>query len=329
MSVFVILENRNGKITRNSLEAITAGLVLKMDAPSVQGVARTVSAIVVAPIAGAVLDELTGLGLDKIIVVEQPLLERYSADGYITALSQLIKSETPAYTVFPHSYQVRDFAPRLATSFGQVLISDVIALEPGPKFVRQLFQGRMNATYQPSSPGPCFVSVQAGAFRATAPSSGNAAAVETFVPELASTDIRTTAGEPFRASSQTVDLGSAQLIVGVGRGIKDAANIPLVQDLATALGAELAASRPICDAGWLPMERQVGSSGQTVAPKLYLAIGISGAIQHLVGIKGSQFIVAINKDPHAPILEIADYAIVGDLFEVVPALTAAIKAARQ
>jgi electron transfer flavoprotein alpha subunit len=187
----------------------------------------------------------------------------------------------------------------------------------------------MNATYRHSASGPCFISVQAGAFRATAPASNDAATIETFVPEIAAAEIRTTASAPFRASSQTVDLGSAQLIVGVGRGIKDESNIPLAQALATALGAELAASRPICDAGWLPMERQVGSSGQTVAPKLYLAIGISGAIQHLVGIKGSQCIVAINKDSNAPIFEIADYAIVGDLFELVPALTSAVNAAKQ
>ena len=156
-----------------------------------------------------------------------------------------------------------------------------------------------------------------------------AAAIETFAPTIDAAQIRTRPGEPFRAAAQTVDLGSAQLIVSVGRGIKEAENLPLVQDLATALGAELAASRPICDNGWLPMERQVGSSGQTVAPKLYLAVGISGAIQHLVGMKGSQCIVAINKDPEAPIFEVADYGIVGDLFEVVPALTEAVKAAKQ
>jgi electron transfer flavoprotein alpha subunit len=186
----------------------------------------------------------------------------------------------------------------------------------------------MNGSYRHQGVGPCFISVQAGAFPA-APGQAGTISIHDFSPQISAADIRTTAGEPFRASSQTVDLSSAQLIVSAGRGIKDAANIPLVQALATALGAELAASRPICDAGWLPMERQVGSSGQTVAPKLYFAIGISGAIQHLVGIKGSQCIVAINKDPHAPIFEIADYAIIGDLFEVVPALTAAINASRQ
>jgi electron transfer flavoprotein alpha subunit len=321
MSVFVILENRNGKITRSSWEAAAAASTLAAGAP--------VTAVLLGESAEALAAEAASGPFARVIRVEHPLLTAYSSDGYVSALHQLLQKEAPAQVVLPHTYQVRDFAPRLATRFGQVLISDVIALEPGPKFVRQLFQGRMNGIYQPSGSGPCFVSVQAGAFRAAAPSPGSAATIETFVPELAPTDIRTAAGEPFRASSQTVDLGSAQLIVGVGRGIKDATNLPLVQDLATALGAELAASRPICDAGWLAMDRQVGSSGQTVAPKLYLAVGISGAIQHLVGIKGSQCVVAINKDPHAPILEIADYAIVGDLFEVVPALTEAINAARQ
>jgi electron transfer flavoprotein alpha subunit len=329
--ILVIIEQRAGRITRNSLEAITAGLFLKREAPTVMGVARTASAIVIAPIAGPALNELTGLGLDQIIVVEHPLLERYTADGYVAALYQLLQTEKPAYVVLPHTYQVRDYAPALAARCGQVLISDVVAIGDGPVFTRQLMQGRLNGAYKHEGDGPCFISVQAGAFRAASQGAQHAALTPTatFAPTLDATQIRTNPGEPFRASSQTVDLASAQLIVSVGRGIKDAANMPLILALATALGAELAASRPICDAGWLPMERQVGSSGQTVAPKLYLAVGISGAIQHLVGIKGSQCVVAINKDPHAPILEIADYAIVGDLFEIVPALTEAINAARQ
>jgi electron transfer flavoprotein alpha subunit len=189
-------------------------------------------------------------------------------------------------------------------------------------------QGRLNGSYRHSGNGPCFVSVQAGAFRADEAQAG-AAAISAFTPTIEPAQIRTKPSERFRGAAQTVDLGSAQMIVGVGRGIKDPANIPIAQELATALGAELGASRPICDNGWLPMERQIGSSGQTISPKLYLAVGISGAIQHLVGIKGSQCVVAINKDPDAPIFEVADYGIVGDLMEVVPALTEAVKAAKQ
>jgi electron transfer flavoprotein alpha subunit len=213
---------------------------------------------------------------------------------------------------------------------GQVLLGDVIAIGAGPVFTRQLMQGRLNGEYKHNGNGPCFVSVQAGAFRAemSEEPQRTQAGSEIFSPNLEAAQIRTKPGEPFRGSAQTVDLGSAQLIVSVGRGIREAENLPMVEELAKALGAELAASRPICDAGWLPMERQVGSSGQSVAPKLYLAVGISGAIQHLVGMKGSQCIVAINRDPDAPIFEVADYGIVGDLFEVVPALTEAVNAAK-
>jgi electron transfer flavoprotein alpha subunit len=255
------------------------------------------------------------------------LLETYTADGYVLAFEQLIRKLQPQYILFPHSYQVRDFVPRLAAKFGQVLVGDVTAIAEGPLFERQLFQGRVNATVRHEGEGPCFVSIQNSAFLADA-ASGGVMNIEEFSPEIAPEQIRTKPGEPFRESAQTVDLGSAQRIVSVGRGIKGAENLPLMEALAGALGAEMAASRPICDNGWMPMERQVGSSGQTVAPKLYLAVGISGAIQHLVGMKGSQCIVAINKDADAPIFEVADYGIVGDLFEVVPALTEAVKAGR-
>ena len=242
------------------------------------------------------------------------------------ALAQLIGEAKPQYIVFPHTYQVRDYAPALATKLGEVLISDVRAIHAGPLFVRQWMQGKLNADYAHKGEGVCLLSVQAGSFRADEVQAGTCD-VRTFAPQIEAASIRTTPGEPFREAAQTVDLSAAPLIVSVGRGIGEQENLAMVEELAAALGAELAASRPICDAGWLPMERQVGSSGQTVAPKLYLAVGISGAIQHLVGMKGAKTVVAINKDADAPIFEIADIGVVGDLFEIVPALTKAIKGA--
>ncbi len=322
--VLVVVEARAGRIARISWEAVAAGQRLGAQ------LGQPVSAAVLGSETESLAAEVAARPLAKVFRVEHPLLARYTADGFSLAVQQLIQSKTPAYVVFPHTYQVRDYAPALAARHGQALIGDVVAISHGPVFTRQLMQGRLTGNYRSTGSGPCFVSVQAGAFRAEAQeSAAPTAEIESFNPTIDPGQIRTTPSEPFRGSSQTVDLGSAQMIVSVGRGIKELENLPLVQDLAAALGAELAASRPICDNGWLPMERQVGSSGQTVSPKLYLAVGISGAIQHLVGMKGSQCIVAINKDPEAPIFEVADYGIVGDLFEVVPALTAALKAARQ
>jgi electron transfer flavoprotein alpha subunit len=322
--VLVILEERSGKISRISWEAVAAGQRLGSQ------LGLPVSAVIVGAQTESLSVEIAGRPFDKVVSMVHPLLAHYTADGFTLALQQLIHSESPAYVVFPHSYQVRDYAPALAARFGEVLISDVVAIGDGPVFTRQLMQGRLNGSYRHTGNGPCFISVQAGAFRAGAAENGvTPTKLSTFAPIIQHDQIRTKPGEHFRGSSQTVDLGSAQLIVSVGRGIKEAENIPLIQELATAMGAELAASRPICDNGWLPLERQVGSSGQTVSPKLYLAVGISGAIQHLVGMKGSQCVVAINKDLDAPIFEVADYGIVGDLFEVVPALTEAVKAARQ
>jgi len=320
--ILVVIEQREGRISRISWEALAAGQRLAAQAGS------NVSAVILGPDTESLAVEIATRPLARVLRVEHPLLAQYTPDGFNHALQQLIERESPTHVVLPHTYQVRDYAPALAARVGQVLISDVVAIGDGPIFTRQLMQGRLNGAYKPTGSGPCFISVQAGAFRVEDSPATGSAEIATFSPTIDAAQIRTKPGKPFRGSSQTVDLGSAQLIVAVGRGIKDADNLPLVQDLATALGAELAASRPICDNGWLPMERQVGSSGQTVAPKLYLAVGISGAIQHLVGMKASQCIVAINKDADAPIFEVADYGIVGDLFEVVPALTEAIKAAK-
>ena len=322
--VLVVIEQRENRISRISWEALAAGqrLAALAGAP--------VTAVLLGEDTSTLAVEVAAHPVAKVVRAEHALLAQYTPDAFTLALQQLIEKEGPTHVVLPHTYQVRDYAPALAARLGQVLISDVVDIGQGPVFTRQLMQGRLNGEYKSTGSGPCLVSVQAGAFRAeTVEAAPNPAPIETFHPALEAAQIRTKPGQPFRGSSQTVDLGSAQLIVSVGRGIKEAENLTLVQDLAKALGAELAASRPICDNGWLPMERQVGSSGQTVAPKLYLAIGISGAIQHLVGMKGSQCIVAINKDPDAPIFEVADYGIVADLFEVVPALTEAVRAAKQ
>ena len=322
--VLVVLEQRAGQWNRMSWEALAAGQRLAAES------GQDLTAAIIGERLDALKAELAQKKLSHAYAIEHALVKEYTADGYTAALEQLIKKLNPSFVVFPHTYQVRDFAPKLATRFGQGLIADVVSFHVDggkPVFVRQLLQGKLNADYSQTATGPCFVSIQAGAFRADALEAGSAQ-VEVFVPQIDASVIRNKPGELFRESAQTVDLTAAPIIVSVGRGIKEKDNLGIVEELAHALGAELAASRPICDNGWLPMERQVGSSGQTVSPKLYIAVGISGAIQHLVGMKGSKAIVAINKDENAPIFEVADYGIVGDLFEVVPALTKAIKEAK-
>lgn len=317
MSILVVMEQRGGSWNRMSWETLAAG----------QQLGAELNEPVQAAAMGGQVQELAAKQLQAAHAVEHPLLSDYTSDGFTKALRQLIEKVKPRLVLFPHTYQVRDFAPRLATALDRVLVSDVVShrVEDGkPVLVRQLFQGKMNVDVRFTGEPPHFASVQAGAYRADHAVDGSAP-VERFTPELSASDIRVRPLELFRESQRAVDLTAAEIIVSVGRGIREAENIPLVRQLAEVLGAELAASRPICDNGWLPMERQVGSSGQTVAPKLYLAVGISGAIQHLVGMKGSKTVVAINKDPEAPIFEVADYGIVGDLFQVVPALVEEIR----
>ncbi|MBV8549985.1 MAG: electron transfer flavoprotein subunit alpha/FixB family protein [Acidobacteriaceae bacterium] len=323
MSVLVILEERGGKWNRLSFEALAAG----------ERIAGALGAPLQAAVIGAGIEKLANEAatykIAKIFAVEHDLLARYTPDGHTAALEQLIKAQQPKVVVFPHTYQVRDFGPKLSTRFGKALISDVVDIKTAGgqvTFIRQLFQGKLNSDVRAAGE-PEFVSIQAGAFRAAEPG-GEAAPVEKVAAELEPSQIRTKPEEPFREAQRSVDLSAADIIVSVGRGIKEKENLPVVEQLASVLGAELAASRPICDNGWLPMERQVGSSGQTVSPKVYFAIGISGAIQHLVGMKGSKTIVAINKDENAPIFEAADYGVVGDLFEIVPAIVEEIRKAK-
>jgi len=316
MSVLVVLEQQGGKWHRMSWETLAAGQQFAA------AMGETVEAAIAGQGVGSLAAEAATKKVAKVYAVEHELLKDYTADAYTAAIEGLIRKVNPTLVLFPHTYQVRDFAPKLATRFQQVLVSDVISarFESGtPVFVRLLFQGKLNGDVRVSGSGPYFASVQAGAYRADSLEAGSGAA-ETFVPSLDASAIRQKPEAPFRESARAVDLTAAEIIVSVGRGIKEKENIPM--------GAELAASRPICDAGWLPMERQVGSSGQTVAPKVYMAVGISGAIQHLVGMKGAKTIVAINKDANAPIFEVADYGIVGDLFEVVPALVEEVKKAK-
>ena len=324
MSLLAVLEQLGGQWNRMSWETLAAAQQLARQLNT------TASAAVLGRGIGVLAQELASRQLETVYAVEHDLLAEYTPDAYTSALRQLVAQAKPDLVLFPHTYQVRDFLPKLATALDRVAVSDVVShrVENGqPVLVRQLFQGKISADLRFASAAPNFASLQAGSYRADQLAEGTAR-VENFSPQLAAGEIRTKPLDTFRDSQRAVDLGAAEIIVSVGRGIKEADNIPLVQGLADALGAELAASRPICDAGWLPMERQVGSSGQTVTPKLYLAVGISGAIQHLVGMKGSRTVVAINKDPNAPIFEIADYGIVGDLFQVVPELTAAIRKAK-
>jgi electron transfer flavoprotein alpha subunit len=326
--VLVVTEQQNGRITGFSLEAIAFGQQLA----ALRGMEVSAAVLGRSDQAVTLATESSKYRLSKSWAIAHELLGEYTSDGYVIALEQFISQDSPDFVVFPHSYQVRDFAPAIATRFRQVLISDVISIHDGtsptgPLFVRQLLQGKTNADYRHAGNGPCFVSIQAGSYRASDIISGEAR-IDAFHFQLAKSQIRNRPGERFRESANTVDLSVAPVIVSVGRGIGEQDNIPIIEELAAALGAEMAASRPICDNGWLPMERQVGSSGQTVSPKLYLAVGISGAIQHLVGMKGSKAVIAINKDENAPIFEVADYGVVGDLFEIVPALTKAVLAAK-
>jgi len=320
MKILVIAEQRQGKLNPASMETLVAAQQI-LEANS-----GSVTAVVIGKGVAGIADEVAGKNVTDVLLVEHDLLEAYTPDGYCVALKQVIESSMPDLVLLPHTYQVRDFAPKLAASIGKAMIGDCIGFRSeGGKlvFIRQMFQGKTVADVAFTASAPWFVSFQSGAFRADllAANGSGTAPVKTVTVALKPEQIRTKPLELFKEAKSAVDLTQAPLIVAVGRGIKAPENIAQAEALAKALGGELAASRPICDEGWLPMERQIGSSGQTVAPKLYLALGISGAIQHVVGMKGSRTIVAVNKDQNAPIFEIADYGIVADIFEVMPALT--------
>lgn len=316
-NILVVAEQKDGMLNRASWEAIAAA----------QAIGGTLKVVVAGAAAhtSSVVAELAAADVAEVIALDHDALAGYTADGFTQALAGAVAAESPSHVVFAHTYQTRDYAPRLAARLNCAIATDVIGIKDTGTYVRQMFQGKVNADVVLEGAAPHIVSVQIGAFRADAVRKGSGATTRSVGASVDPSRIRQTAEAPFREAKQAVDLTQAERIVSVGRGIKAPENIELAKQLAVAMNAEISASRPICDAGWLPMERQVGSSGQTVAPKMYLALGISGAIQHVVGMKGAKTIVAINKDPEAPIFEIADYGIAGDLFEVVPALIEALK----
>ena len=323
--ILVIAEQRDGVLNRASWEPIAAA----QQAGAGGGGAVKVLMVGSAAHAGAAAKELAAAKVDEVLVAGHELLEAYTADGFTKVIADVVSAEQPARVWLSHTYQTRDFAPKLAARLDRAIITDCTGFKSHGDmlaFVRPMFQAKLAADVVPQGPGPHLATFQIGSYRADQVARGDAAApVRDVAVTLAATDIRQKPEAPFKEAKQAVDLTQAERIVSVGRGIKGEEHIALAKQLAEALGAEIAASRPICDAGWLPMDRQIGSSGQTVAPKLYLALGISGAIQHVVGMKGARTIVAINKDPEAPIFEIADYGIAGDLFEIVPAMIKELK----
>ncbi|MFI5070383.1 MAG: electron transfer flavoprotein subunit alpha/FixB family protein [Terriglobales bacterium] len=325
-TILVVLEQRQGKLSRVSWETLAAGQALSAET------GWTLEAAVVGSGIANLAAEVAGKKVSKVYAVESAKLEPYTPDAFVAALKQVIQSKQPNLVLLPHTYQVRDFIPKLATAMERTVISDCVGYKKDSDklvFTRQMFQGKFTADVSFNCEAPWFVTFQNGAFRGDRVEAGSTAApIEAMNVEIADSVARTKPQEIFKEAKQAIDLTQAEIIVSVGRGIKEQKNIEIAKQLAEALGGELAASRPICDSGWLPMDRQVGSSGQTVAPKLYLALGISGAIQHVVGMKGARTIIAINKDSEAPIFEIADYAVVGNLFDVVPALIEEIKKAK-
>lgn len=320
--ILVFIEHKDCVLNRVSLEAVAAAQSIGKD------LGLPVTAVIPCGKDCALAQEIAGYAIEKVIVAKNEKLSQYTPDAYADAWEQVIKTLSPQYIIMSHTYQVRDFAPKVAARLGREVVGDCIRYKnDGGQLVlsRRIFLGKLDADVSLGGDAPYFVTFQSGAFRGDNAEKGSAA-VETMDVNVG--EIRMTPEAPFQEAKASVDLTKSEIIVAVGRGIKSQENIALAQQLADVLGADMAASRPICDSEWLPIDRQIGSSGQTVAPKLYLALGISGAIQHIVGMKNSGTIVAINKDSEAPIFDIADYGIVGDLFDAVPVLVEEIKKAK-
>lgn len=317
--ILVVAEHQDGKLRANTAELVVFG----------QRVGRDLGMPVVVAVAGSTdLDPLRTAKIDRIISLDAPGMGTYDPNLHIQGLKGLIEREKPSLVLAGHTTQGMDFMPRLAASLRKPLAAACVDYEKqGDRIVliRQVFNGKMNLKVAPRGEGPCLATVVPGSFPADELEFGGA-------PEIATLAVDMTGVVPSRkilgrtqAPRGQVDLTSAPVIVAGGRGLKQKENFSIISELADALGGAVGASRPVVDAEWLPREHQIGSSGQTVSPKLYFAIGISGAVQHLVGMQTSRCIVAINKDPEAPIFKVAHYGIVDDLFKVVPALTKLVR----
>ena len=311
MKNLVYIQNNENKINTNSLESLVAMQEIA---------AKNNEEVYAITFNKDIAEQLTKYKIDKIIFINNQELNNYNPQYYLSVFKKLNTEYSPKLFCFGHSYETRDWVPRLSARLDIPFISDCTGYqtENGLSFTRPIYQAKLNEKIELKSNG--IVSFQAGTFNIENLESGNSTIEEKSI-DLTSTKITIRPGEKFKESAGGVDLTSAEIIVSVGRGLSKEENIPMAEGLAEKLNAQIGASRPVVDAGWLDHSRQIGSSGQTVSPKLYFSLGVSGAIQHLVGMKGSKNIIAINKDPNAPIFEIADYAVVGDLFEIIPKLT--------
>ncbi|HEV8629149.1 MAG TPA: electron transfer flavoprotein subunit alpha/FixB family protein [Thermoanaerobaculia bacterium] len=326
--VWAVLQQRGGELNRQSRETVAAA----------QELASQVDAAVDVVVLGAggrpLADRLAGeMAVERVLCGDHPALETYTPGAYVAALAPAIRQQAPSYVLFPHTYQSMEYFPRLAQQVDGAIVPAVAGFrlaEGTVLWTRPVLGGKLQADVRvkSASGSPVLASIQPGAIAADRLRAGSGAVealpldgLAGFVPDREILGIES-------AAKDEVDLSKAEIIVAAGRGVGGADKMGVIEELARALGAEIGASRPVIDNGWLARDRQIGSSGQTVAPKLYIAAGISGAIQHLVGMKGAACIVAINKDPNAPIFAVARYGIVGDLHEVLPALTAAVKEAK-
>lgn len=318
----VILQQRDGKLHRMSHEVLAAGQRLRAETGA------SLEAVLIGHGMSALSEEVCQKALDGVRVVDHESLAQYTPGAFVAAARAAISAGGADLVVLPHTYQSVDFMARLAQATDAALVPEVTgfsSVDGSVRWQRPILAGKLESEMEVEGDGLVVVSVQSGAFSGDDQEVGTATATSVELTEVPVADRQILGTE--EVAGEHVDLSQAEIIVAVGRGIGDGDKIAAVEALAAALGAELAASRPVIDNGWLPRDRQIGSSGQTVSPKLYVALGISGAIQHLVGMKGSKTVVAINKDASAPIFSVADYGWVGDLHELVPALTSALEEA--